>query len=313
MMRRFSACLASVLCLLAVPAHADEVDDAIAAFVGSDGFTRQDPDAVEARIMEVYGKSNAMSPGGAVSPLEKALLLIDRMEPELPRVRYMVRYGQMVQQETPVSFVSVERYNMGPAIRKDTAESYGEENVEGPEAFGVGPHVAWRIVTMPMMGQTASIIEAARTEISEADAEAADCAGRGCLSLDMPLDFVREWNETPLEIDIKTAYPRTGNAGRAIAAFAAAELAVAAGIAHGDGSEPSWQGPEQPEAARGHEPFLFVTIDSDLGQETNVDAALGQTLLNDDSLEEIWVRRNQIFDTGDLPPYWLQSVTERTR
>lgn len=313
MMRRFSACLASVLCVLGAPGHADEVDDAIAAFVGGAGFAAQNAEATETKIMEVYGETSAMSPGGAVNPLEKALLLIDRMEPELPRVRYMVRYGEMIQQDTPVSFVTVERYNMGPTIRKDVAESYGEENVDEPEAFGVGPHVAWRIVTMPMMGQTATIIEAARTEIEEADAEAADCAGRGCLSLDMPLEFVREWHETPLEINIMTAYPKTATFGGPTPAFAVGELSVAAGLAHGDGSEPTWHGPEQPEAARGHEPFLFVTIDSDLGQETNVDAALGQTLLNDDSLEETWVRRSQFSDTQDTPVYWLQSVTERTR
>lgn len=313
MTRSFSACLVSVLCLLALPGHADEVDDAIAAFTGEAGFARQDTDAVEAKLLDMFGQSSAMSPGGAVNPLEKALLLIDKMEPELPRVRYMVRYGQMIQQDRPVSFISVERYNMGPAIRKQVAEDFGEDNTDKPEAFGVGPHVAWRIVTMPVMGHTAAIVEAARAEIADDAADAADCASRSCLSLDQPLDFVREWHETPLEIDIETAYPKMADFGGPTPAFAVGELSVAAGLAHGDGSEANWHGPEHPEAARGHTPFLFVTIDSNLGQETNVDAALGQTQLNDDSLEEIWVRRVQFSDTQESPVYWLQSTTERKR
>jgi len=290
-----------------------EVDDAIAAFIDGDGFARQDPQAVDAKVLGSFVHTGAIRPDGAANALEKALLLIDAMETALPRVRYMVRYGQMMQDDTPVSFVTVERYNLGPAIREMVAEDFGEENTSDPEEFGVGPHVAWRLVAMPLMGQTAALLETSRREMRDDEAAGNDCAGRGCLSLDGPLQFVRDWYETPLEVDIAVAYPRSTDWGAPLPAFAAAELSVAAGLAQGDGGEPYWIGPEQPEAARGYEPFLLLTVDFDLGQETNVDAALGQTLLNDDALAEIWVRRNQYSDTVDSPVYWLASTTERSR
>src|SRR5690606_4353969 len=119
------------------------------------------------------------------------LLLIDSMEEPLSRVRYMVRYGQMIRDDAPLSFVTVERYNFGPIIRRQVVDAYGEENADEPEAFGVGPHVAWRIVTMPLMGQAAAVVEAARREIGDEEAGALDCAGRLCLSYDPALDEIQ--------------------------------------------------------------------------------------------------------------------------
>ena len=313
MLRNVSTALVAILCAASLPVHADEVDDAIKVFLDEHGFERHDAQVLDGKLLQLFDQTGAMRPDGAASALEKALLLVEAMEPSLPRVRYMVRYGQMIQEETPVAFVSVERYNLGPAIRQMVAEDYGEENTAEPEEFGVGPHVAWRIVTMPLMGQTAALLEAARSEIGEAGAASADCAGRGCLSVDSPLDVVREWRETPIEVNVATAYPRTDASGMPTPAFVAAELSIAAGLAQSDGGEPFWNGPEHPEAARGSAPFLFVTIDSNLGQEVNVDAALGQTLLNDDAIAELWVRRAQFPDGEDSPVYRFESETERKR
>lgn len=300
----------AALCVFSLPSHADEIDDAIGVFMNEDGFERQDVQVVDARLLRQFKGTGAMRPDGSASPLEKALLLIDAMEKPLVRTRYMVRYGQMQQEDTPISFVTVERYNLGPAIRTMVAQDYGEENTAGPEEFGVGPHVEWRIVTMPLMGQSAALVEVARREIPEKEAGSVDCAGRGCLSLDGSLDTVREWSEARMGVNVATAYSRTNEAGSPVPALVAAELAVAGGIATGAGGETYWTGPERPEAARDSEPFLFLAVDFDLGQDTNVDAALGQTLLNDDSLAETWVRRNQFAGAEDV--YWFTSNTERT-
>ena len=301
--------------LAALPAHADEVDETIATFIGEDGHVAQDLGIVETELARQFLPSTtAMRADQYASAIEKALLLVEAMEPALPRLRYMVRYGQMMQDETPVSFVTVERYNMGPAVRQSVIESYGAENAGDPEDFGVGPHVEWRIVTFPLMGQAAGIISAARREVSDSEAAQVDCGGRGCLSDDTTMDDLQPWHEMETEIDIATAYPSVYESGASSPAFAAAELLTLAGLIEPDGDRPDWRGPEQPEAARFGEPFLFISIDFDLGQDTGVDAMLGQTLLNDDSIEDMWYRRIQF--PGEPAPgqrYWMQAAIERSR
>lgn len=308
--------IAMVIAMLsALPAHADEVDDAVATFVSEDGYIAQDLDTVEAELARQFLPSTStMRPDQYASAIEKALLLVEAMEEPLYRLRYMVRYGQMMRDHKPVSFVTVERYNMGPTIRQSVIDAFGEEDTAGPEEFGVGPHVAWRIVAIPLMGQAAAIIEVVRREIADGEAEQIDCGGRGCLSYDTTMDELLAWQELATQIDVATAYPSTYENGTSTPAFTAAELLTLSGLIELDGDRSMWRGPEQPEAARLAEPFLFVGIDFDLGQDTGVDAVLGQTLLNDDSVEEIWHRRVQLPD-APAPGlrYWMQAAIERSR
>jgi hypothetical protein len=314
MLKSLSLTTALVCGMLALPATADEVDDAILAFINGDGFKSENADAVDERMLPLYTESpGAMRPDSGVSVLEKALLVTEAMEPALPRTRYMLRYGQMIQNETPVSFVTIERYNLGPAIRKMVAEDYGEENVDGPEAFGVGPHVAWRLVAIPVMGQEAGLIEVARREIPDAEAAAEDCGGRKCLSLDTLIDDLHAWNDLSPGIDLAKRLAIRNERGATSPSLALAELLMAAGLTGEVSGEVVWSGPEHPEAARGSEPFIFVGIDHDLGQEANVDAILGQTLLNDDSVAELWYRRNAFIDMEDIPAYWQAASVGRKR
>jgi hypothetical protein len=300
--------------LSAFHAQADDVEAAIATFLTEDGFVAQDIDAVEVELARAFFPSDsAMRPDQHASAIEKALLLVEAMEEPLSRLRYMVRYGQMMRDHTPVSFVTVERYNMGPTIRQSVIDAFGEDDTAGPEYFGVGPHVAWRIVTIPLMGQTAAIMEAARREIDDGEASLLDCGGRGCLFDDI-MGELHAWQEVTTEIDVATAYPSIYENGVSTPAFAAAELLILSGLIELDGDRPMWRGPEQPEAARPGEPFLFVGIDFNLGQDDGVDAMLGQTLLNDDALEDIWYRRVQ-FPDEPAPGlrYWMQAAIERSR
>ena len=309
MPRNLAIALVAAAGLLSLPLHAAEVDEAIEAFATTDGFAPQDVAAIDARLLEAFVATGAMRPDGAASPLEKALLLVDALEPALPRTRTMLRYGQMLDGDTPYSFVTVERYNFGPAIRRMVIEDYGEENTDEPEAFGVGPHVAWRIVTVPVVGQQASLVSVARGEISDRQAEATDCAGRGCLAFEPLPDDLHEWQETEAVIDMASPYEALTDDEVATPARIAAELAVAAGIAADHEGHMSWYGPEQPEAARDSEPFLLLTIDRDLGQETNMDAMLGQTLLNDDAVAELWNRRVEFPGAA----HFMQAAVPRSR
>lgn len=300
-----------VACLLPLSAHAADVDRTIETFIGEDGFQRQDVEAVDAKLLAAFTASapGALRPDAEASPLEKALLLVDALEPALPRTRTMLRYGQMLDGDTLYAFVTVERYNFGPAIRQMVIDDYGEENTDEPEAFGVGPHVAWRVVTMPLMGQQASLVAVARGEIADKDAEETDCAGRPCLAFEPLPDDLHDWQETQTAIDIASPYAAATDDEVATPARIAAELAVAAGIAAVHDGRLDWRGPEQPEAARDNEPFLFLTIDRDLGQETAMDAMLGQTLLNDDAVAELWNRRAEF--PGMVS--FMQAATPRSR
>ena len=306
-----------IVCAMAasLPAQAENVEDVIASFIHEDGYIIHDVDAVEAELAQTFLPSDgAMRPDQYASAIEKALLLVGAMEQPLPHSRYMVRYGQIMQGETPVSLVTVERYNMGPALWQATASAFGEEDTADPEVFGIGPHVAWRIVSFPVMGQAAAIMQAARRELSDNEAAETDCGGRGCLSDHSSMDSLYPWQTSETSIDIATAYPSVYDNGLSIPAFAAADLLTLAGLIEADGGFPYWRGPEQPEASRFGEPFLFVGIDFNLGQDDGVDAMLGQTLLNDDALEEIWFRRVQFPDasaSGQI--YWMRAAVERSR
>ena len=298
-----TAALAFLAAVCALPAAAAEVEQAIETFIAEDGFEARDVAAVDEKLRAAF------TAAGDVSPLEKALLLVETLEPALPRTRTMLRYGQMLDGDTPYSFVTVERYNFGPTIRRMVIEDHGEDNTDEPEAFGVGPHVAWRIVTMPMMGAQAALVSAARGEIPDREAETTDCGGRGCLAFEPLPDDLHRWQETETAIDIASPYAERTEGEVATPARIAAELAIAAGIATGDDGRMNWRGPEQPEAARHAEPFLFLSIDRDLGQETAMDALLGQTLLNDDSVAELWHRRVEF--PGMVA--FMQAATPRSR
>lgn len=301
--------LATIATISATLAFAQQADELAEAFVGAPGWERQDVGAVDEKLLSAFdaGGAGAMRPDGGASPLEKALLLIETQEPRLDMVRTMLRYGQALDGDTPYSFVTVERYNLGPARRLQLIDEIGEENVATEEEFGIGPHVAWRIVTIPLMGNAAALIEASRREISGDEAAGADCLGRSCLDLTIVNDDMHNWSEADPVIDFASPYAERGPEGLARPARAAAELSATLGIAQGMGADYHWTGPEQPEAARGGEPFLFAMFDAGLAPEWAVDAVMGQTLLNDDSIAAIWRRRLEM----EGAVYWFGAAEQR--
>ncbi len=301
--------LAVVLVAAAAPGGGD-IDALVRGFAGAPGWQRLDAADVDARLLPAFSLAGpgAMRPDAAASPLEKALLLLDTQEDEVPVSRIMLRYGQVVADGTPHAFVTVERYNLGAARRLQLIEEVGEADTPSEVEFAVGrPHVAWRIVTIPLMGQAAAVLEVSRREIPQTEAEHADCLGRPCLDLDAANDDFRKWADADPAIDVPSSYEPHGPDGLARPARAAAELSVTLGLSAGEGGDHHWTGPEQPEAARGSDPFLFMLLDTGLGQEWGTDAVAGRTLLDDDSVAALWSRRLEV--EGAL--YWFDASDPR--
>ncbi len=308
-MNRFALLAALLLCTTGL-AQAQSLDDAINGFVGGDGFVAIDYVPLEMDLAEQFTDTGSISPGGAVGPIEKAIMIATGAI-ESDRTRTTLSYGEMIVEEDaapmPVSFIEVRHYNLGPAIRADTAEAYGEENTAEPEAFGLGEHMAWRFVFQPMMGNSAMLMSVGQRVISDKQASKDDCAGRNCLELGTDFHTDRSWDEVEVDLpDWPAPYPAL--AGEiATPAFAIAQLAAFAGSANAEAGDYQWTGGEHPEAAQGIEPYRFVDIDRNLGQEAVIDVVWTDTMLNDDDLYARSLRRLDI--AGQL--HWFESAEPR--
>ncbi len=299
--------LSAGLALLApASASAARAEAEMGKFIQAGGFAVQDVEAVDDRLMAHFSQHQrgAVSPGAEVTPLEKALLLIELMEPALPHTRTIARVGVVHEDPradrfTPYTFITVERYNLGPALRQQLAREHGEGAAAPPAHFGTGPHVAWRMVTRPVMGTRAGLLELARREIPAAEAQRADCDGRPCLSLETSWDTLRRWRPGSPPGAFQSPYQALGAHQLARPARAAAELLVTAGLAglergpKGRRAQLQPHETERPSAARGSQPYLFFTIDRGLAQEEGTDAVLHQSLVDDDAVRQTWHRRVQ--------------------
>lgn len=294
---RIAALLALVATTL-VPSQASDAEKAAIAHVTADGFVARDLDAVMGSLETVFGTDEGMVRRDAdVSAVEKSLLLLEAQEPPLARVRYMLRYSEITSGGTVLSLVDLRRYNLGPAIRDQTIEEYGAENTADPDAFGVGPHVGWRVAFQQGSKAAAMIVAAGRREIPDAEAAGDDCRARRCLDLDL-LDDYGQWVQLTDPVgEPSTAYP---DVSRSVfgdeqvedqtPAYVALQLALAASIASEDGDGIVWE-VKQRQGPATEEPLFVVVIDRNLGQEVMTDAALGVPKLGKQE-EERWVRRS---------------------
>lgn len=279
--------------LATVPALAGPLEDAASAYAGKGAYDPMPIENIEGALADLLGadEDEIVPVDRDISPIEKALLLIDTQEEPLPRARYLLRYGQRTLDGVVVSFIEVERFNLGPATRLEAIAAYGAENVAGPEIFGLGPHVAWRFVTVPSAKSAAVLLAAGRKEIEEAVAARNSCLGRTCLSLDT-LDDLAAWEEwTQMGEDlVPVAYPAVIDVdGEELApAYQALELGLHAGLAEAEDGGVVWTIPT-PLGPETGAPFIVVLIDRNLGQEILSDAALGIAPLDKEGLER-WTR-----------------------
>jgi len=282
-------------------------------FVNEGIFSPVDPDAVWDEINAGLSSSNPDSvflPTADIGPMPLAMLAIAAMEAPLERVRYRLRYGvDWVEAMpggagVPISYLEVIRFNLGTAIREDLIESLGVENVAGPEEFGVGPHVAWRFVTQPLMGNRAIGVVAGRGEVPDDTARTFECLGLPCLSVHTSLDDAAPWSEMARsEVAPRALFPE--GVGGILSPAAAVELllgeidSIETDMAPDAPSMPGWA--------------IEAVIEQNLGQDIGLDAAYRWGGLLDDSLAAIWERLASVAFGGAGPTVYGASAYECAR
>ena len=308
MIRLASALVAALA--VATPALSAEIEETIASFIGETGFVVQDWAAASEALATQWTRTDLMAPGGAVGPVEQALLL-SGSAPALIHTRTSIRYGEVIVDEDGAparySFVDLRRYNLGPALHEALVGQLGAENVADLAEFGEGPHTAWRLVFFPVMGSVATLLEVSARDIGDDEAAADECGGRPCLDPDATLDARAEWSEADAVVADWTPNFRDRVDGVATEAQAVAELEISQYLATSEGGDYLWTGGEHPEAVRDATPFRFYEIDRNLGQELVVDALSVNTELNDDSIRDMMVRRIDV--AGEV--YWLNAAIPR--
>lgn len=290
-MIRFAATIALLLAGTSLAA-AQTLDEEITSFINAEGFEPRDAFALETELSEAWLDIDSLSPGGRVGPIEKAMMLADLAIPA-QRTRSEIAYGEILGEDgAPTSFIEIRHFNLGPVIRADTADAYGEENTAPLEDFGVGDHMAWRFVLRPEMNNAAILIEASSRLITDKEASKAECSGRPCLDPYLSFDDV-DWQQIDGKLPTWPPLYPTESEDVATPAHAIAQLAVFGYWANAESGEYQWTGGEHPEGARGPEPYRFIAIDRQLGQEASIDTVWRETKLNDDSLSAISFRRQE--------------------
>ncbi len=154
--------------------------------------------------------------------------------------------------------------------------------------------MAWRFVFQPLMGNTAILMGASAHVISEKSAAKAYCTSRPCLDLSFGLDDFAPWEEIEGNLPSwPSAYPPRFR-DIAIPAQAIAELAVLGYWANAESGSYQWTGGEHPEGIYGIQPWRFIGIDRNLGQDDGIDVVWQESLLNDDELADITFRRVEV-------------------
>ncbi|MBI6628754.1 hypothetical protein [Pontibaca salina] len=256
-------------------------------FIAEAGYEVQDVTVLNDLIERQLTPSNPNSvflPSGALNPFVKGILTLEAADNVLERVRYRVTYAQeMVDappaaSPVPVSLVQIDRFNLGPVIRDALVQDIGAENVAPPADFGVGPHVSWRLATRSLQGHKADILAASRSEILDSEAQARMCFTSNCLVLGSVIeDAVPSWDGTTApHPDAGRPYP-TQRDGLLTPAAAIDSLTR-------DFSYEPREGSHAPS------PFVEIIIEQNLGQDTNLDAAIREGAMMDDSVGAIWQR-----------------------
>ncbi len=270
----------------------DEVGQALdrqtRAFVAAEGHDTLDLDQdfwderyyTPGRFPEMVAGGPSL-PDAHLRPVARAILLLEAYEGVLPRVRYKLEYRRAPSPDENFPFeighIQLTRFNLGPELRRQAVSAYGAESVAPAKAFGVGPHVRWRLVLQPAMTQVADVVAISRRVLSDAEAEAIDCLGTPCLSTDPAWGPEDGWKPLP-------SPPATATVSRSRPAIAAADLgeALQGDAAYGESSE----------GGSDSEPQLILVISAGIdGQDPPV-AAVGQVPnALDDAIEQYWIRR----------------------
>jgi len=280
------AIAAALLAILTVTAGSAASAGPTARFVGDDGYTAVDADEAWDSLNAALGSSSPDSvflPAADLGPVPLAAHLLEASEPAVPRARYRLRYRTLWVEGSPggpvpVSHVEVVRFNIGPAIHRDLAATHGDSPVADVQELGVGPHVAWRVVTRPVMGNRAMVVAAGRMELDDADAGGEACLGRPCLDPHPGIDSMVPWSALEPVAEGRLA----GKQQRRATPAQVLELL----LGEVDGLEEA----EGAAASPGSGWTIEAVVESGLGQGAGLDGAYRWGDQMDDSVSAIWQR-----------------------
>lgn len=284
-MSHFRSLVLPLLLLLAPPvasaARAQPSMVAANAYVASSGFASVDAAGAIIRLPIL---------AAAVTPPEMAALLLDAREVKsVWHARTMVRIERRQIGADTLDLIEIERYNLGPAVREQTLRATGQAG--GLEAFGAGPHVAWRIVTRPDSPTRNSLIAAGRREYPDYEARERDCLGGLCTSVAVLLDQRGTWRQTSARSGPPAPSPYapivTHTDGQVefddeATAHTIRALSLLGGLATGD-TALVWKAP-QPDQT------ITMLIDSNASAGDGAESTVGPT--------PTWIRRTAIVNPG---------------
>ncbi len=285
----------------------DNVTDALKkTFTAADDYEALEDgdgyDTLNDQLTPIH-EGSAIPPSGRLSPFVLAVLMLQTHEASLDRVRYRIRYG-MIHADTqppkppvPLSLIQVDRFNLGPEIRDQLVSEIGADQVAPEEEFGVGPHVSWRLITRPLMGHSALPEAVSRKTLSSDAANNAQCMGQSCTSLPSVVDEAAAWrNEgNTLQAPEEVTYEVTQN--QLLTPAAAIDL-LTSELQEGLNMEPR-------ESASSGQPFIELVVETNLGQEQSLAAALHDNATMDDSIKGYWELLQALpgESQGQLPIY----------
>lgn len=283
------------------------------AFVSQDGFTPTDPDTTWQAVNAALAASDtlsALSPAANLGPMPLAVFAVEAIEPALERTRYRLRYGVRWTQQPPAadpvpfSYIEVIRFNLGPAIRQELVQVLGEENVADAGQFGTGPHLGWRFVTRPLMGNRAMIMAAGRREFTDAAARNKTCFQTPCITTASTIESAAPWSDPAPDNTHKASTARRDGMDPMSAAHA---IQILLGPIDSLETPPPSPGQSHPEW------LIEAVVERNLGQDDGLDAAYRHGGLMDDSVKAIWERRIAFPATTGNPPYFSARADECAR
>ena len=268
---------------------------AIAAeFVSGPGYEPLDTGIGGELVAELAGEDQAaFREAQRLAPPVQAILLLEAQDGVLPHARYRLRYGAERMPNPPgadpvtVSFIQIDRFNLGPARHAEIARGAGDAAVPPASRFGDGPHVSWRIVSAPIQRVVANLNAVSRAEFADDEAAGARCLDIDCLSLDSAAAAVpHDWQaDEEIAFAVERVFETVRDGAHSPAAVMEMLFAQSWLL---DGASGDWRGAEPREGVEFAQPFLDVVIESGLAQEIATEGVLRDGHLMDDELAALW-------------------------
>ena len=281
-------------------------------FIGLEGYEELDWETVERRFLEAAAGDDveAFRAINNLGPLTRALLILEEEEDRQVHARYRIRYGmedmgpfEPKAYTTPISFVQIDRFNMGP----QKMEALPQENP--------APHVSYRMVMDTIQMRKARAFRLSRTEIDDDTAAAMSCLGVSCLSMESPADQAPgAWEADPeAEITITPPYDLMAPDATHSPAAVLDQLTIAHGFLGDEhNGNVSWSYPEPREGVTFGAPFIEIVIDVNLAQEFAVQGVLRDAHLNDTSVAALWHKVSSMA-SGDPDSPVVSKSSQRER